>query len=377
LTPDGRIVLVQSYDTTLTRVSTTLWQSSNGSHIPVDTTWFQLWGYDVAGNGGMVVGIGVPKEGEDLQPFLRRTDTIVALFVPERAWYGIARGISQNGHLIVGSWVDSAGASHACWWDSTHVFAELDLPQGKDGEAEAVDISASGDEILGNLRTERGESIALLWRRKGGGYVVEKLPALPPNYPYAAVRAISPNGMFAVGVVADTTFNPVAALWDLRSSPATVSLLPLPDSIEASEALAVSNTTASISSFEPTVVPLGMSLPSGKWSWRTRAEDQNGALGPWSDTLSFIVISPDRVEPGQGITIQQVHFAFPGGAQEPYSAWGRLEVDRAELVDATDLSRGYMNLFTDLGWVVQNLLIDTIDSKVVTYFALSKDHGRR
>ncbi len=510
LTPDGSEVLVQSYDTTLIQVLTTLWESSSQSHTPINTSWIQLQGYDIAGDGETVVGIGVPEEGDDLQPFLRRADTVIALSVPEGTWYAIARSISQNGRVIVGSWVDSVGISHACWWNSMGEFSELPLP--KDGEAEAVDVSANGDEILGILRTDKGEFIVLLWRRKGDSYVVEQLP-VPANYLYASARAISSDGTFVVGAVADTSLTPLAAVWDLRHSPVEVYVLPLPDDIRPSEALVVSNTTASMGSSDPTIlgrwiassgeerifrwtaqtgfedlsytyaallqdssllgtptaitpdgsvivgqgyngasqrieayrlsisnfppsipemlspdsaaqkgptptfvvrgedpngdsvryeiavwqgtdvrtyrtdwvasgepdsvtVPQIASLSSGQWWWRVRAEDKAGTRGSWSDSLSFSVTSPNRVEPGQGVEIQQVHFSF-SGIEEPFSAWGRLSVDRVTLTGATDLAGGYLNLFTDLGWVVQNLWIDSTDTEVVTYFALAAEDGQK
>jgi hypothetical protein len=79
------------------------------------------------------------------------------------------------------------------------------------------------------------------------------------------------------------------------------------------------------------------------------------------------------VEPSDNaVKIDQVDFLFPTATQID-SAWGRLEATASNLQTATGLSSGYLNVFTDQGWVVQNLWVDNADpfSGVVYYFDIA------
>lgn len=62
------------------------------------------------------------------------------------------------------------------------------------------------------------------------------------------------------------------------------------------------------------------------------------------------------VQPGQGISFQQVNFTWEPGA-EPDSDRGFVEVDIPTLRDATEMQSGFINIVTSLGWVVQNLSV--------------------
>ena len=76
------------------------------------------------------------------------------------------------------------------------------------------------------------------------------------------------------------------------------------------------------------------------------------------------------IGPGQGVAFQQVDFLFEG-AMLPDSDWGRISADPEELFSATGISRGYLNVHTDMGWVVANLLVDrSHGGEVATYFTL-------
>lgn len=79
------------------------------------------------------------------------------------------------------------------------------------------------------------------------------------------------------------------------------------------------------------------------------------------------------VLPGQGIEFEQVDFVFSKKVTQVDSDWGRVSVDTGSLTSSTDISDGYLNIFTDPGWVVQNIPIDLIsdgDDTVATYFSL-------
>jgi hypothetical protein len=60
------------------------------------------------------------------------------------------------------------------------------------------------------------------------------------------------------------------------------------------------------------------------------------------------------LEPGQGITVQQVEFDFPGGS-DPNSTWGRLLLDPAALSRIGGVQDGYVSLVTGAGWAVANV----------------------
>lgn len=94
-----------------------------------------------------------------------------------------------------------------------------------------------------------------------------------------------------------------------------------------------------------------------------------------SDGIS-VTISPD-----QGVDFQQVDFSFSEIPEEDQkdTNWGRVSVNQSLLFSSAGISSGYLNIFTDAGWVVQNLPIDVNDGldEVATYFCLglSESHG--
>ena len=94
--------------------------------------------------------------------------------------------------------------------------------------------------------------------------------------------------------------------------------------------------------------------------------------------LSFSLIAAQEapsatVEPGQGVVFEQVDFVFPK-AQVPDSSWGRILADAYTLTESTDISRGYLNVYTNEGWVIDNLLVDINGSNsTAAYFTLGLD----
>lgn len=78
------------------------------------------------------------------------------------------------------------------------------------------------------------------------------------------------------------------------------------------------------------------------------------------------------VGPGQGVDFEQVDFVFSEKATQLNSDWGRGSINPDLLSTSTGISSGYLNIFTNAGWVVQNIPIDLIsDGKetVATYFS--------
>jgi len=90
------------------------------------------------------------------------------------------------------------------------------------------------------------------------------------------------------------------------------------------------------------------------------------------DRYPLIKTQPTAV----GITFSQVDFVFPY-ANVPNSNWGHIDVDVAEFTAGQDLHKGYLNIYTDAGWGVQNQLIDSASGiNVITiYFDLGVSVG--
>ncbi len=73
-----------------------------------------------------------------------------------------------------------------------------------------------------------------------------------------------------------------------------------------------------------------------------------------------------------GVKVSQISFTFDS-ANVPNSSWGELDVDQATVLGNAGLTSGYLNLYTDLGWVVQNLYITASDGhpSISTYLQLT------
>jgi hypothetical protein len=76
------------------------------------------------------------------------------------------------------------------------------------------------------------------------------------------------------------------------------------------------------------------------------------------------------VLPGEGVDFQQMDFALVG-LEFPDSDWGRVSADPQALFASSGISDGFLNIFTDEGWVVQNLPVGLSDpDPMATYFTL-------
>ncbi|RLF51597.1 MAG: hypothetical protein DRN19_02510, partial [Thermoplasmata archaeon] len=86
-----------------------------------------------------------------------------------------------------------------------------------------------------------------------------------------------------------------------------------------------------------------------------------------------IIVHP-AVTPG--LRFSQIDFSI---AEEEIidSSWGRIEVDIDEFTEYMGLEEGYLNGYGDVGWVIQNLLIQPLEGmdSVVTYFNLGVPDG--
>lgn len=79
---------------------------------------------------------------------------------------------------------------------------------------------------------------------------------------------------------------------------------------------------------------------------------------------------------GTEITFSQVDFTFPN-AKLKNSDWGRLEVDVIQFTKIHEIKKGFLNIYTEAGWAVQNQLIDTESkmNKITFYFDLGVKRG--
>ncbi|MBI4145937.1 hypothetical protein HY489_01215 [Candidatus Woesearchaeota archaeon] len=71
-----------------------------------------------------------------------------------------------------------------------------------------------------------------------------------------------------------------------------------------------------------------------------------------------------------GISIEQVDFDYAEGHVR-YSPWGRFTVNSQIVLEQAGLKQGFLNMYTDAGWVVQNVYLNVADrSPVTAYFDL-------
>ncbi len=87
------------------------------------------------------------------------------------------------------------------------------------------------------------------------------------------------------------------------------------------------------------------------------------------------ILSP-VVAQTSGVKFSQIDFAFTNASVND-SDWGRIEVNVSNFPAEWGLNEGYLNLYTDGGWVIQNMLIDNRSGtdSIVMYFNLSVQVG--
>ncbi|MFH1374399.1 MAG: hypothetical protein ABII79_11445 [bacterium] len=81
-------------------------------------------------------------------------------------------------------------------------------------------------------------------------------------------------------------------------------------------------------------------------------------------------------EPFPGVTISQMDWALDDSVAHN-TAWGRIGVAIETFTEALSMSAGYLNAYTDTGWVIQNLIVDTNDhwGEASTNFDLGIPNG--
>lgn len=116
--------------------------------------------------------------------------------------------------------------------------------------------------------------------------------------------------------------------------------------------------------------------------WIAPDEDASGACSVTITVTSPASASPGQcpdgvsvvsIGPGQGVTFQQVDFGF-AKKNQTNSNWGRLEADPATLAESSGIIIGFLNVFADFGWLVQNLPLDINDDigPITTYYTISQ-----
>ncbi len=143
-----------------------------------------------------------------------------------------ARGVSEDGSVIVGSAVALGGA---CYWQGTAGSYLGDPPEGADG-SNAYGVSDEGSLIVGLFRSATtGRFLAFQAGLTGG---MQPLP-LPAGYTESAAYGVSPDGTAIVGTVVKPGVFDQACVWMGGSAPPTI-LGDLPGGQEYSFALAAS-----------------------------------------------------------------------------------------------------------------------------------------
>lgn len=64
-----------------------------------------------------------------------------------------------------------------------------------------------------------------------------------------------------------------------------------------------------------------------------------------------------EIQEGEGLQFFQLKFTF-ADIEQTYSPYGMAVVDYAVMSEATGIPSGYLNVITDAGWVIRNMLID-------------------
>ena len=60
---------------------------------------------------------------------------------------------------------------------------------------------------------------------------------------------------------------------------------------------------------------------------------------------------------GQGVSFSQENWSFPGASGDGPASTGQIDVNIGQLISATGMNSGFLNVTTSAGWVVQNLPI--------------------
>ncbi len=86
------------------------------------------------------------------------------------------------------------------------------------------------------------------------------------------------------------------------------------------------------------------------------------------ESPKVVFAAETEVLPGDGVSFNQVFYPFDA-APQPSSDTGKIDVDVSTLKSVSGMDSGYVNVMTDLGWVVQNLEV----SSDFSYPTLSTD----
>ena len=78
-----------------------------------------------------------------------------------------------------------------------------------------------------------------------------------------------------------------------------------------------------------------------------------------------------QIPSGQGVEFEQVDFLFTAATIYD-SDWGQITANPVDLHSYSDIYSGYINIYTDVGWIVQNMPVDLSDGSdpIITYFSL-------
>ena len=204
---------------------------------------------------------------------------------------------------------------YAVTWESTDGVTwtprALPMPSGFTATVNSVmGISATGD-IAGQLQDATGTSVAVVWRRVAGSYVLDVLPRAP-GYSIARLRCISPDGTILAGNVrvSSTGKDVLAPAYWTRNPDGTYTVRLLPTLYGATGGLGVAVYGVTVVGGQVRAVGASPGPTTGAWQhavmWTWAADGTGtvqlrdiGGVGTKTD------VTPNAINPAGTIAVGQ------------------------------------------------------------------------
>lgn len=117
-------------------------------------------------------------------------------------------------------------------------------------------------------------------------------------------------------------------------------------------------------------------MPNTDYYWAVGVDCGEGLLMGDLNTFTTGDLPGTMLEPGDGIEFSQVDYTFPLAPAEN-SNTGMVAVDNNQVAEASETPLGYLNIFGNNGWVIQNMIFDPTSGYegFSTFFPLSTPMG--
>ncbi len=134
-----------------------------------------------------------------------------------------------------------------------------------------------------------------------------------------------------------------------------------------------------------TITGVAQGETSFSYNWFFEPTDASGVCTVFVSVSEEVASNPDcpDIEGSKGVFLvtpescpdcavfEQINFDFPNGFNMENTNWGGIEGNPIALTEQTGITTGFLNVFNDAGWVVQNLSLDINDGlNISTYFTL-------